>query len=387
MNIWPSPDGTPESTSKKLTPLAPSSITTPMPAHWRACLHSRINRIRTKNRMKEVNQDESGCRFPILFFAKKKLTYLAKSQRPSQTFLIFLGRYLKNLWWPAEAGCGRLWPAVASCACELVSDGVGFGKVLGFPRIGTSLATRQRNELHHLGSGFPKKRLHKLKGQHKVKTSHTRWTKQWHPRLLCLTHQLGHSRNASWVSIQYLQRASVWSLHHMSFCRWSRLKPSLDQILHLCLAGRLRWENTVAPFWTGGYIRYIQHISSLITSQELHIFQQLFNNCSFEEFKDPLLSRQKSMLDYSYLDKKSNPLVLLISCFYWVLFVSHVCLMRFLFLSASKSESTGPLQTSSGSRLGEVSEGCGWLWMLCFLVQRQERTCRQSAESHREPVN
>ena len=63
------------------------------------------------------------------------------------------------------ASCGRLWPAVASCACELVSDGVGFGKVLGFPRIGTSLATRQRNELHHLGSGFPKKRLHKLKKQ------------------------------------------------------------------------------------------------------------------------------------------------------------------------------------------------------------------------------
>lgn len=62
--------------------------------------------------------------------------------------------------------------------------------------------------------------------------------------------------------------------------------------------------------------------------------------------------------------------------------------MRFLFLSASKSESTGPLQTSSGSRLGEVSEGtvdgCGWL-MLCFPVQRQERTWRQSAESHREP--
>jgi len=111
-----------------------------------------------------MNQDESGCRFPIPFFAKKKLMYLAKSQRPSQTFLIFLGRYLKNPWWPA----------VASCACELVSDGVGFGKVLGFPRIGTSLATRQRNELHRLGSGFPKKRLHKLKGQHKVKTSHTR---------------------------------------------------------------------------------------------------------------------------------------------------------------------------------------------------------------------
>jgi len=126
-------------------------------------------------------------------------------------------------------------------------------------------------------------------------------------------------------------------------------------------------------------IRYIQHISSLVTSQELHIFQQLFNNCSFDEFKDPLLSQQKSMLNYSYLDKKSNPLVLLISCFYVflfvsigiyrVLFVSHVCLMRFLFLSASKSESTGPLQTSSGSRLGEVSEGtvdgCGCCAFLC----------------------
>ena len=151
----------------------------------------------------------------------------------------------------------------------------------------------------------------------------------------------------------------------MSFCRWSRLKPSLDQILHLCLAGRPRWENIVAPFWTGGYIRYIQQISSLIASQELHIFQQLFNNCSFEEFKDPLLSQQKSMLDYSYLDKKSNPLVLLISCFYLFL----MCLVRFLFLSASKSESTGPLQTSSGSRLGEVSEGtvdgCGCCAFLC----------------------
>ena len=196
MNIWPSPDGTPESTSKKLTPLAPSSITTPMPAHWRACLHSRINRIRTNNRMKEVNQAESRwIRLPIL----NSILCLEETHvscKVSKAFADFFDLSRKILEKPVVAGCGQLWPAVASCgqlwpAVPVSSSRMASALVKSLAFRASARAWQRGNAMSSTiwAVAFRKNDCTNWKNK-----SHT-LNKQWHPRLLCLTHQVGHCGN------------------------------------------------------------------------------------------------------------------------------------------------------------------------------------------------
>ena len=117
-----------------------------------------------------------------------------------------------------------------------------------------------------------------------------------------------------------------------------------------------------------------QVLASLITSQEPHIFQQPFNTCFFEDFKNPFLSQQKSMLVSSYLDRKSNPLVL-VSWFSWFSCVSW-CVSH-AFLVSCLPRSRNPQGLCKPPR-----DPASLLWMLCFLVQGN---WRRFGENHREP--
>ena len=138
-----------------------------------------------------------------------------------------------------------------------------------------------------------------------------------HLELRCLTHQVGHGRMLTPISPKNIslvskhrsitwQTAPVSSLHVIgsvvSNQAWIRSSTFAWQ-----LAGQKWWTilrkycGTV-PNWgihktRPTIFKAHQILSNLITSQELHIFQQLFKTCSIEDFRDPLLSQQKSVLD------------------------------------------------------------------------------------------